>query len=297
MQSYEDALAGLAVLSSRIADIPAPRQTVEIANWYVYNASRRWTLEDFTKNKRTFGVVRLWLLYVHVNLFAPNGAARLRTYHPTYVITDAPKVSTPLQHFAILAALFPNFAALGPGAGRSTIAVWGAREISVHSPSDITVVPKLAADDPANPGKDPLPLGDEIKIDNEGNYRFDFGLAVPIRSVKDLTKDEEIGAVAPKVISTANAFAAIDVYFKKVDLKDPGVRRFPHLVAGISLTDTDKPFQTFFIGAGWGPTIANFYAGWLRLRLVDDPDGRKYKNDFTFGVELPLVNAVVKRLK
>jgi len=264
----------------------------------VYNANRRWTLEDFTKNKRTFGVVRLWLLYVHVNLYAADGAAaRQRTYHPTYEVTDAPKIATPLQHFAILAKLFPNFAALGPGGAPGTVALWGAREITVHSPSDVTVIANLAADTPANPTKDPLPLGDEIKIDNEGRYRFDFGLAVPIRSVKDLTKDEEIGAVAPKVVSTANAFAAIDVYFKPVDLKDPGVRRFPHIVAGISITDTDKPFQTFFIGGGWGPTVANFYAGWLRLRLIDDPNGRKYKNDFTFGVELPLVNAVLKRLK
>lgn len=296
LASYNEALSQLATTTGSLADTDAPKQTVEHANWYVYNGNQRWTLDDFTKNRRTFGVSRLWFMYVHVNLFAPNGAARLRTYHPAYIVTVAPKIETPLKHFAILASLFPNLASLAPG-GRSSIAVWGGRELSVHDPSDITIVPTLKADDPANPTKEPLPLGDEVKIDNEGRYRFDFSIAVPIRSVKDLSKNEEINALAPKVITSANAFAAIDVFFKKVDLKDPGFRRLPHLVAGVSLSDTDHPFRTFFVGGGWGPAIADFYAGWLRLRLASDSSGKKYQNAITAGVELPLVNGVLKRLK
>lgn len=282
---------------------PAPQQQVQRSRWYVYSNDGAWTLDDFQKNNRVFGVAQLWLAAVHLNLYVADDddkADRLRTYRANYTVKAVGKQPMPLQHFAQLASLFPGLPALG-GVGAAAvsvapsnrIALWGATQVAVANPSDITITPFLETDDA---GKNNVPLGDETKFDNEGRYSLDFGIAVPIRAATQLKSGEAGGSAVPKVISKSNAFATVDWYFKPIDVKAGGLRRVPHAVAGFSITS--KPQENFFLGLGWGPAIANFFGAYQWTKLEEDADGRrKWDGRAIVGVELPIAAALISQLK
>jgi hypothetical protein len=275
------------------ADKADAEQQVQHSRWYVYSNDERWTLEDFEKNNRVFGTSRVWLLAVHLNFLCPDSTkaaidACLASYRANYQVKVVAKKAAPLQHFAELASL----AGLDVPSGTNNeepkpvrLAMWHATQLTVSNPSDLTITPSLVGKN----GKKDLPLGAETKFDNEGRYWWDVGIGVPIRSVKELKPDEESGTAVPKLITKTSAFATLDLFVRPIDVKASGLRRVPHGVIGLA-------HNAFFLGGGWGPAVANFYVAYQWNR-VETEGKRKYeRGGWVYGVELPLVAAVIKQL-
>jgi hypothetical protein len=282
--------------------LPAPIQQVQFSRWYVYSNDRNWSADDFQKTQRVFGVTKLWLTAVHLNLYAKDQnaiAAREESYRATYALKAVAKEPIALQRFAQLASLFPGLSSVAAPGGAEPIqpgkriSMWGATQVSVPNPSDLTFTPALEEDDDGRKG---VPLGDETKFDNEGRSMIDFGIAVPIRSATELKADEAGGPAVPKVVSKSNAFATFDLYLKPVDVKAPGLKRVPHLLVGVSITS--KPSENFFVGVGWGPAIANFFGAyqWTKVKPENgEPDF--WDRRAIVGVELPIVMTLISKLK
>lgn len=268
-----------------------PFQSIQFSRWYICSQRNDWGRDDFEKNNRIFGARHVWLLAVHLNIYAPVAATALTSYRPIYTVKSVRKTPAPLQHFAKLSKLLPNVPKGAPPGGFPAVSAWGGQQITIDNPADVTITPALSSDDSGKTS----PIGDETKFDNEGRYWWDVGVAVPIRSSKDLTTDATTGTAVPKVVSKSNAFATIDVFFRPIDVKASGLRRVPHIVGGVTITE--RPLNAFFVGLGWGPAVANLYGGWLRLKLATpDAAGRKHDDQFTFGVELPLGTALIDKL-
>jgi hypothetical protein len=133
-------------------------------------------------------------------------------------------------------------------------------------------------------------LGDDRKFDNEGNYWWDVSIGVPVRKVSEFTRTES--GLDVKTASKATAFALLNIFFKPVDVKTAGLHSLPHALFGVSFEK--RPLDRFFVGGGWGPVYANFFAGVAFKRV--DANGRKtYPHDVTFGINVP-VASIAKRL-
>jgi hypothetical protein len=247
---------------------PSPGQ-----RWYVYH-SGKWTDADFATNNRVFGVKRLWLLFIHLNR-PPKG------YVSRYQFSVKGKTPAPIANMSGLATLFFNSSkASGVNPHR-----WGGGAVAIDAvPSDIAIQPIRI--DKQETSTSYEKLGDPKVFDNEGNYRYDWSVGVPIKSGKELSVDESTNSVAPAKIDKQRIFALFNVHFQPVDVKSAGLKRIPHLVLGFAVAD--KPQHKLLIGGGWGPAFANFFAGAYFVKPeVNDADGRRpWDRQFIFGINM-----------
>jgi len=280
-------------------------QAIDKQNWYVFHKGK-WSQEDFTTRKRLMGTKKLWMVYIHLNRDS------LFQYQAEYKVEVASKTPAYLNNLFQVAGLFQP-TSLDKSNQKSSRDFWGAKSIPVdYRPSDITVTPTItfSNDSLCSALKPSVAKGlKSEKFDNEGKYFLDFSIGVPLRKVSELSLSETGNTVTAKKVDTTRAFALLNLFYPAVDIKSRNFGLIPHLVTGVGIGS--KPFQNIFLGAGWGPYFANFYAGilWKTQRL---PDGTKcgvnsasssngQSNNktcaqFTFGLNLP-VGGVIESLK
>lgn len=136
----------------------------------------------------------------------------------------------------------------------------------------------------------PQSLGDARKFDNEGKYWWDVSIGVPVRKVNDFQRTA--AGLDVKTVSKNTAFALVNLFFKPVDLKTPTLNTLPHALVGVGLEK--RPLDRFFIGGGWGPVYANFFAG-VAFKRVEAQGKTTYPREVTFGVNVPVLT-ITKRL-
>lgn len=273
----------------RWADSSGDKQKVQAGNWYVYHPGADWTQTAFTTGKRFFGVKRVWLLYVHLNVVRESLASCVPLedacqYRPRYEAFVKEKLPSNAANAIQLVTLFGELEAGGPAN------VWGGSPMQIDAATaDVTIHPKLVA------GKETASLGEPQTFDNEGRHWWDVSFGVPMRSIKELQLDTAAGTAAPKEIEKQRLFALLNVYLRPIDLKAGGLMRIPHLVVGAAFAK--KPLDRILVAAGWGPVFANVYAGVLFVRdpKALEPD-RGYEPQFSVGVNLP-VRAIAEKLK
>lgn len=281
------------------------RQNLENQNWYVFQGGPRNFLsgQAFAARRRIWGSQRVWLLYIHLN------SKLAYRYTPAYVVTLTKKNPANLEALTAILGLF--------GLGEQELAAqenavadyWGAEPIEMKgwSASDISVLPAvsvkqliLKADGTEGDKIDPpvvsqVKLGEAGVFDNEGRYRWDVGFGIPIRRASDLTFDSSTGVATPTNVDKTSALAMLSVYPYPVDLKSAKSQILPHLVFGVDISE--KPLDEVFIGGGWGPVFANFYAGLSYVKLIEPgTDGKERDWQFTFGV-LMKVRGTIDKLK
>lgn len=249
--------------------------------WYVYHSSTRWSDKAFLSNNRLFGVTRPWILVVHLN--SPGG------YDLSYTVKVQHRLPLNVQHLTDLAHLATT---TGQAPTEECVGcVWAAGAIDGDPPSDIDITPQIAP----TAGSRAKNLDDKsTKFDNEGLYHWDVSLGVPIRSYKQLNVNTANGTVTAQNIDKRDLLALFDYYPKAVDLKGSNFAHFPYLVGGVAMAN--KPLQKALVGAGWGPTLANFYAGCMIV--TQRPPGsstNKQTFQFAFGLNLP-IRAVMDKL-
>jgi hypothetical protein len=187
----------------------------------------------------------------------------------------------------------PTAAPAKPGSGFATPSVSVTpTPAPVGAGASIGAGDKPAAPAPTQPlDKSAHSVGETQKFDNEGNYWYDFSIGVPVRKVSDFERTAE--GVNVKTVTKSTAFALIDIYFRPVDVKTPALNIVPHALVGFGLEK--HPQDRIFVGGGWGPVYANFFAGWSFKKTSNESDKTHWARELTFGLNVPVM-AISKRL-
>jgi hypothetical protein len=159
---------------------------------------------------------------------------------------------------------------------------WALGALEGNPPSDITITAAISR-------KAGTVNFDSVtpKFDNEGFYRWDISIGVPILSYKTLQDVvSNSGQSTLANVDRRNSLVLANWFFKPVDVKQDTFLATPHLVGGVSLAS--KPLHTAVAGLGWGPVFANFYVGVLILtsNLPNHQVDHHYK--LAFGLNVPL---------
>ena len=251
------------------------------SNWYVYNPQSTWQDIDFAATKRLYGVHKPYLLMIHVGAAAigalPDGYTLAYTYNTVH------RLPAPIQHLQTIFSLFsPVTAASVSKTPPPPPNYWALGRLEGNPPADITITGAVIVQ-----GKtinfDTAPP----KFDNEGFYRWDISIGVPIKTNKQL---QDVvgnnGQTTLAAVDKRNALVLGNLFFKPVDVKADKFLAVPHLVGGVAIES--KPLHAVILGIGAGPAIANFYAGVMITtdNLPNHQLDHHYK--FAFGLNVPL---------
>ena len=276
------------------------KQTVQAQKWYLYNKGTL-TLGSATDIPRLYGVNTVTFLFIHLNREHPGN-----NYEPLYNFDVQKKTPAYISHFLGVTGLFS-----GNSAGASFVAAgpsktwWGLTTMRWnYKVADVTATAKLTRPTAVED------LGSTQKFDNEGKYLMDFSVGVPVRKISDLSFDSVNNTVSPKEVDETNILALVNVYPRPIDIRKNNVDLIPHFVGGVAIDS--KPLNKIFVGAGFGPIVANFYIGAMFVKQeqlntlqpgdVATPDQlntdirRKYKAQVAFGINMP-VGAIIEKLK
>jgi len=253
------------------------------SNWYVFNSRDGWTNDDFRTNKRLFGIDRPYALLVHLNVPSTSG----EDYKLAYTYSVKHRLPANVQDLRDAISLYQGSpASLRASEPRNYCALG---RLEGNPPSDITIVAAVANQE----GKTTNFESVAPKFDNEGLYRWDISIGVPILSHKQIqdvatTSGQETLASVDK----RNVLIIGNWFIKPVDVKSTTFLTVPHLVGGISTAS--KPLHTAMAGIGWGPALANFYVG--VLILTDNVENHKTSHHYklAFGLNVPLRSVASK---
>jgi hypothetical protein len=78
-------------------------------------------------------------------------------------------------------------------------------------------------------------VGSKEALDNEGYHRWDVSVGFPITRVEELQYDQTGNTIQTRQVDKASILALGDVYFRNVDIKNPGAKFTPALVFGMGL--------------------------------------------------------------
>lgn len=232
------------------ADPPASGfPVIEKQNWYVYLPDANWGQAKY-QGKRILGRKRIHFLYLYLN---PPTA----DYQVRYEVETTTKQPVFLDHLIGLGGIFGlGQPSTDPGAQAVGVPVaYGYRSFDTSSPADV----KFSAE--VIPGTGPAVSVEAVTFDNEGYYHVDFSVGVPITKIKELTYVPSGNTLVPAEVERQKLFALFNWHPVAIDPKTQSFSRYPYFIAGVGIGS--QPLQKVLIGAGWGPRIANFYAGWL----------------------------------
>jgi hypothetical protein len=264
------------------AQDPKKPQAMDKQNWYVYHAGNAWRQEDFTDRNRITGSKNLWLLFIQINARANY------SYDIRYEFDLADLTPAHLQHGLGLIQLFA-------GAGEAAAEIknyWGMYRIQVkHVPNEMSATAEAVPI--PDKGDKPQAMGSAVKFVNEGLYRFDFGVAVPIRKISQVQVDSTNGVLTRKSADTTNAFGIIDLYPYKVDVRNTNFSWIPYVIGGAKIGS--QPLHNILLGVGWGPKFAQFYVGALFVKqqqtgTAAQPSVRRtsYEPQVSFGLNMSI---------
>lgn len=175
-----------------------------------------------------FGVRRVWLLFVHLNL--PGQA-----YTSHYSVDVTKKTPLPLTDLMGMAS-FAYGAAGVPAIPHG----WGGGYVDVvYNPSDLAVTgyAEVTGADTNTVQK----FGDTQVFDNEGKYRFDFSFGVPVKKVSELKLKNVNNTVTATKVDKTNVFGLLDIYPQVADIKNAGLGS---LQAGQTATPAQQAANT-----------------------------------------------------
>ena len=185
---------------------------IDKQNWYVYQ-SGHLSDEDIQKNKRLFGVKRIWLVYVLLN------ANKSLNYDVSYQLSVKGKTSAYLQHLtSIVEAFNPGSIEIETKKEDDLTSRWGMHCFEIpYRPSDLTFTPTLTLGAPATNGLKFGASGDELRgakaetFDNEGLYNIDFSVGVPFKKISDLNYVSTSNTLVPAKVTQENILGLFNV--------------------------------------------------------------------------------------
>jgi hypothetical protein len=286
------------------SDVANHKQTVQAENWYLYHRGKL-TVGSASTIPRLYGARNVTFLYIHFNK-DPND----NEYTPLYRFEVEKKTPAYINDLLGLAGLANSI--LGGGNAKAALAAppedwFGVANLTFdYKVADITATPKLTRLDQVTIED----MGRAQKFDNEGKYFVDFSVGVPVRKISELEFSSTNNTVTANEIDKTKLFAFVNLYAIPVDIKSSSPNLIPHFVGGVALEK--QPLHKIFVGAGFGPLVANFYIGALFVKQeklqtlnpgdpaspsqVDTDTRRRFKPQVAFGLNLP-VGVIVEKLK
>lgn len=173
-------------------------------------------------------------------------------------------------------------------------------------PSDISVVPTAGK----SGGKRAPLVKNPFVVDNEGRHLWDVSVGVPVTKATGLEFAESTSSFTAKEVNKQSLYGLFNVipfsYSKGAwhwggDLQNP--KDFRPLVLLMGLGVTGRPGERFFVGAGAGVGIVQFFAGsaFVNKEFKDPADATvirtRYGSQLSFGVNIPVADAVKKLTK
>jgi hypothetical protein len=310
------------------------------SRWYVYrgrgNATTpggTWTTERF-RGTRIYGADRVRLAYVHLNVPAEPETAVERSrldkigkdnslvssnkrmlgrvgsfvvekdfLGVSYQIDVVKKLPAPIQSLYDALGMLQAEQLLDGLKLTQKIALYAAGTYDIaHVPSDITIAGTLTYGTALE--KKTTDLGKQT-YDNEGLYRWDISLGIPLRSVKELNFETSGGDVFVKEVERTKLMMFLNIYVRPVDTKNVRFIAFPRPVVGLALSK--KPLERIFVGGSIGLNKVQVFAGrqWSQVETAPEPASAatsdqtkavKYEDNWMFGINVP-VRQVVDFLK
>jgi hypothetical protein len=249
------------------------------SNWYAYN-SHDWVNSDLKSTKRLYGVSRPYVLAIHLDV--PVAPVTNATYSFAYTYKVTHRLPANVQDLTSAISLFGN-ATIANRAEATPLSYWALGAVEGNPPSDITLAGAVTT---ANNTRFNLDTS-EVKFDNEGFYRWDISVGIPVVSYKRLQDvATNAGQETLANVDKRDILVLGNVFFKPVDLNSTNFLGNFHFVGGVKVGS--RPLYASMAGIGWGPAIANFYAGVMILttKLPNHTRTQNYK--FTFGINVPL---------
>jgi hypothetical protein len=276
------------------------RQTVQAENWYLYHRGKLTV--GASTIPRLYGAREATFIYIHFNKVVTN------VYTPLYKFEVEQRTPAYISNLLGVAGLAQG---IGGGAGLKAVnsppETWyGVTTLKFqYRVADITATPKLTRGNTTVED-----MGTAQKFDNEGKYFIDFSVGVPVRKISELEFSSTNNTVTANEIDKTKLFAFVNLYPIPVDIRSSSPHLIPHFVGGVALEK--QPLHKIFVGAGFGPLVANFYIGALfvkqqKLETLNPGDPasqaqvgadtrRRFKPQVAFGLNLP-VGVIVEKLK
>lgn len=133
------------------------------------------------------------------------------------------------------------------------------------------------------------------KYDNEKKYNFDFGFALPVKSVKELSFSGAAQQVQPKPVEKNRIYGTASIFLLgPVDTKASKLWRFsPELIYGMALDKT--PWNHHLIAIGFGLKYVQPFFGITGTRLgvaAEDGSVASYRWGWrsTYGLKIPVAS-------
>ncbi len=248
------------------------RDIVAKSNWFVYNTRSSWSDSDVSNTKRLYGLQRIYILAIHLAI--PTDTDQY-IWNYTYNVTH--RLPANVQDLVDVVGAFGNLRK-----AKSSPDVWAIGALQGDPPSSIAIAASVVSQGTAINFDSA-----QVSFDNEGLYRWDISIAVPITSVKQgQSLVDSSGQLVTANVDTRSVLVLANWFLKPVDIKTTNFLAVPHLVGGVALQS--KPLKTALVGLGWGPAVANFYVG--VLIVTSDETGARSKQNYKlgFGLNVPV---------
>jgi hypothetical protein len=264
--------------------------------WYLYRNvdGSGWTRQEQFEGRRIFGSRRVAVLFIHLTA-EPSWDIRYR-------VGIERRTPAPIQNVMDLVGI------ITARAGRNTndTDLWGGRLLDIRElPSDIAINGNVIF---MNEGERPNQQAGEFSrtYENEGRYRWDVSVGLPIRGVRELQYNADDGTVRTRAVERQNAYGFLNIFPVPVDVRGDDFLRSPHFVLGVPISG--RPLDRPVIGLGYGinrfRVNFDFFAGVVFnrvreprvLRPGDPASQSQLESDlrsrrvgkFIFGINLPI---------
>jgi hypothetical protein len=110
-------------------------------------------------------------------------------------------------------------------------------------------------------------VGSKVLLDNEGYHWWDVSIGFPIKRVEELEYNQTGNIVQSRQVDKSMLYALGDIYFRSVDIKNPGARFSPALVVGTGLKGKvrDNLLVGFTTNFGPIPGVSWTKSSWWHL--------------------------------
>lgn len=283
--------------------IPA-KQAIASSNWYLYNSSsstyylrnfKHWKQADFSGNNRFYGIKKLVVLFVNVNVAKPDAVCPT-PYAATYEVDIQKRTPTYLSHLGQLIQLVVP----GPGDNRdhtvcpgTSYNLWGGRAFSVGFSTNTTTISSSFIDPTTNQS---VALAPNYQIVSEARSYADVSIAVPVKKISAVQYNTVGSTVVPSQINRQNAFAVVDFYLPPIDLIGTNYSFVPHPLLGVSMAQ--QPLHSVLAAVAAGTHFGEVFVGVDFLKQQSSLKTSRFitKGQLAVGINIP-INGAYQSLK
>lgn len=268
-------------------DAPAKYEAKD--RWYLYHkvtdpensAGSIWELQEKQDGVRIFGGKRVAALLIHLDA--------LTSWDIKYAVKVTERTPANVQNVLDLAGVIASKGA-ERAAAPPTVNLWGGQLLNNINdiPSDIAFTGNIKFINPDG-SNDQQPKEYAKSYINEGRYRWDVSVGLPLKSFSEVQYDASSGVVTAKKTERQNAYGLLNLFLnpKGVDLSDDSAFNALHFVVGVPISG--KPLDRPMVGLGMG-----FYKTKVKFNIFAGPVFNRVREPRTLQTGDPATDAALQ---